>query len=173
MKTAALATLFSLIALPALAATASFKTGDGTDAGSAALAEGPTGVLLRLELTGLPEGWHGIHFHSTGDCSDAKFMNSGGHINHAAEADKAPHGLLNPDGPDFGDLPNIHVGADGTAKAEVFSALVSLTGAGERPALLDDDGAAIVIHEAADDHKSQPIGGAGARIACAVVEPAE
>jgi len=151
-------------------ATATFQTNDGREAGTARLSEGPTGVMLRIEVEGLEAGWHGVHFHATGDCSDEKFMASGGHLNHAYEADKAPHGLLNPDGPDFGDLPNLYVHEDGTGKAEMFSALVSFDGQDGRAMLFDADGAALVIHAEEDDHKSQPIGGAGARIACAVIE---
>ena len=176
MRLALFALAAAVAALPAWAApqaSASFKTHDGGAAGMAAISEGPSGVLLRIETEGLAPGWHGVHFHAVGDCSDEKFMASGGHLNHAEEAEKAPHGLLNPDGPDFGDLPNLYVHADGTGKAEVFSALVSFDGAGGRAALFDADGAAIVIHEAADDHTSQPIGGAGARVACAVIERAE
>jgi Cu-Zn family superoxide dismutase len=159
----------SLAAAPALAAEpqVAFKAGDGAARGSGALSEGPTGVMLRLELTGLTPGWHAVHFHAKGDCSDAAFNAAGGHINHATPK---PHGLLNPAGPDFGDLPNVFAGADGAARADVFSALVSLNGQGGRPALLDADGSAIVVHASADDYKTQPIGGAGARIACAVVK---
>lgn len=177
MRVAALAALFTLLAGGALAeprlAAGQFMSADGKEAGSADLSEGPTGVLLRIEVEGLAPGWHGVHFHAVGDCSDEKFMASGGHLNHAHESDKAPHGLLNPDGPDFGDLPNLYVHEDGTGKAEMFSALVSFDGADGRAALFDADGAAVVIHEAADDHVSQPIGGAGARIACAVLERAD
>ncbi len=36
--------------------------------------------------------------------------------------------------------------------------------------LLDDDGAAIVIHEGPDDYVSDPAGDAGPRIACGVIE---
>ena len=37
------------------------------------------------------------------------------------------------------------------------------------PALLDEDGSAVIIHEQPDDHLTQPIGGAGGRIACGVI----
>jgi Cu-Zn family superoxide dismutase len=80
------------------------------------------------------------------------------------------HGLLNPDGNDNGDLPNLFVAADGSATTELFSPLVSLNGAGGRPALLDADGSSIVVHASPDDYKTQPIGGAGARVACGVVK---
>jgi Cu-Zn family superoxide dismutase len=78
------------------------------------------------------------------------------------------HGLLNPAANDSGDLPNVFAGADGSATAEAYSTLVSLKGAGGRPALLDADGSSIVVHANPDDHTSQPIGGAGARAACGV-----
>jgi Cu-Zn family superoxide dismutase len=164
----------SLIALSfagaALAADAalSFKGVGGADVGAGSLVEGPSGVLVRLDLKGLKPGWHAIHFHAKGDCSDAAFASAGAHINHA-EMPK-PHGLLNAGGPDFGDLPNVFAAADGTVKAEVFSALVSLSGQGGRPALRDPDGSALVVHENPDDYTAQPIGGAGARVACAVIK---
>ena len=78
------------------------------------------------------------------------------------------HGLLNPEANDSGDLPNVFAGADGSATAEAYSTLVSLKGAGGRPALLDADGSSIVVHASPDDHTTQPIGGAGARAACGV-----
>ncbi len=43
---------------------------------------------------------------------------------------------------------------------------------GPAPALMDADGSAVVIHANPDDHKSQPIGGAGDRVACAVIRAA-
>ncbi len=36
----------------------------------------------------------------------------------------------------------------------------------------DADGIALVIHEDRDDHLTQPIGGAGARVACGVITEA-
>ena len=79
-----------------------------------------------------------------------------------------PHGLRHADGPDNGDLPNLYVAADGSAMAEFFTTLVSVAG-GDVPALLDEDGSAVIIHEHSDDHLTQPIGGAGGRIACGVI----
>jgi Cu-Zn family superoxide dismutase len=123
--------------------------------------------VLRLQLKGLTPGWHAAHFHEKGDCSAAGFTSAGGHIHGAATV---VHGLLNPAANDSGDLPNVFAGADGTATVEAFSPFVSLSGAGGRPALLDADGSAVVIHANPDDYKTQPIGGAGARVACGVVK---
>jgi Cu-Zn family superoxide dismutase len=146
-------------------------SGPGGVSGSAVLREGPQGVAVELELQGVAPGWHAVHFHEKADCSDPKFQSAGGHINHAAA--KRPHGLLNPQGPDFGDLPNVYAGADGQVHARLYSQLVSLTASGdERPSLTDADGSAIVVHAKADDYLTQPIGGAGDRIACGAITPA-
>lgn len=136
---------------------------DGQNIGTVTLKQGRTGLLLEVDATGLTPGWHGIHIHETGQC-EGNFTGAGAHINHP-EA-KVPHGLLNEAGPDDGDMPNIFAGADGVAKAEIFTNSASLTQNGAGQWLLDDNGAAIVIHANRDDHTSQPIGGAGARVAC-------
>lgn len=120
--------------------------------------QGRDGVLVQLDVRDLPPGRHGVHFHSVGDCDDVGvFKASGAHIGAA----DGRHGLLHPDGPHRGDLPNIHVGADGTAKVEFHSNLISVA------ELRDADGAALIIHQTRDDHQTQPIGGSGDRIACA------
>lgn len=159
-----------IAASPALAqsvATAVVKAGDGKDAGVVTVTEAPRGVLLKLELKGLTPGWHAVHFHEKGDCGTPDFKSAGAHVHSAATT---VHGLLNPDANDNGDLPNIFAGPDGSATAEIYSTLVSLKGAGDRPALLDADGSSIVVHANPDDHKTQPIGGAGARVACGVIK---
>ncbi len=140
--------------------------------GRAIFQQGPTGVLITIEMDGLPEsaaGWHGTHLHSIGDCSNEDFTSSGGHIN----PDGRSHGLLNPDGPDNADLPNIFVHADGTARAQAHTTMVSLDGRDGVPHLFDSDGSAIVLHDNPDDHVSPPIGGAGARHVCGVIEVAD
>jgi superoxide dismutase, Cu-Zn family len=147
-------------------ATAGLVNASGASIGTAAFTQGPTGVLIQIEARGLTPGWHGVHVHATGQCA-APFTSAGGHVNHGEP--KAPHGLLNAGGPDDGDLPNIHVGADGMVKAQLFTALVRVADQGPGQPLLDADGSSIVIHANADDQVSQPIGGAGDRVACGVV----
>lgn len=146
----------------------------GATVGSVELKESAGGVLMRLQVAGLTPGWHGVHFHQVGDCSDkaAGFKASGAHVN----LDKHEHGLMNPAGSETGDLPNIFAAKDGVATAELFRPNVALQPSEEKAAelgpfpLLDDDGFAVVVHEAADDHATQPIGGAGGRVACAAVK---
>ncbi|HWW26942.1 MAG TPA: superoxide dismutase family protein [Caulobacter sp.] len=174
MRLTALALSFGMIAAAtavpvsiAHAATAELTGADGKAIGTATLTEAPHGVLLRIEAKGLTPGWHGLHFHEKGDCGAPDFKSAGAHVHTTSTV---VHGLLNPAGNDNGDLPNLFVAADGSATTELFSPLVSLNGAGGRPALLDADGSSIVIHASPDDYKTQPIGGAGARVACGVVK---
>ena len=162
----------SLVATAAMAASApaklriDLKNSTGGSAGAVTLTEAPNGVLMRLEVKGLTPGWHGLHFHEKGDCSAAGFTSAGAHVHGKASV---VHGLLNVDGNEAGDLPNLHVDPHGAGSVELFSGYVSLSGAGARESLMDADGSALVIHANADDHSSQPIGGAGARVACAVI----
>lgn len=140
-------------------------TNDGSEIGQAQITQGSTGVLIRIEATGLTPGWHGAHLHKVGDCSSSDFTSSGGHINPTG----ASHGLLNPNGPDAADLPNLFVHEDGSLNAEVFTPTVALSEEGGLPILIDEDGSALVIHANGDDGTTQPIGGAGARVACGVI----
>ena len=139
---------------------------DGETVGSALFYQGTEGVVMRLAIEGLAPGVHGMHFHAIGTCDDneAGFKATGGHVMPFGK----PHGFMHPEGPHAGNLPNLIVGADGGAVIELYSSLVSLT-EGEA-ALLDADGSTLIIHENEDDHLTQPIGGAGSRLACGVVE---
>ncbi len=150
------------------AATAEFKNPAGESIGEASLWQGPRGVLIYVELTGLSPGKHAIHLHSVGAC-EPDFGASKGHINTWG----AKHGLLNPEGPDNGDLPNIYASATGAAQAELYTTAVFIAEATPDAApLLDEDGSALVIHAKGDDHVTQPIGGAGGRVGCGVIVPA-
>ena len=145
-------------------AEANIVNADGAIIGTTTFEQTPTGVLVYVDVRDLPPGPHGIHLHATGSCSP-DFKAAMGHINPGQVA----HGLRNPDGPDNGDLPNLYAAADGTARAEFFTPRVSVSG-GAMPALLDEDGSAVIIHDMPDDHMTQPIGGAGGRIGCGIIE---
>ncbi|MDH3671353.1 MAG: superoxide dismutase family protein [Gammaproteobacteria bacterium] len=144
-------------------ATAEIVDQNGAVIGNATLRAAPTGVLIMLEITSLTPGTHAIHLHNVGKC-EPEFAAAKGHVN----PHKRQHGLFNPEGPERGDLPNFFVAADRSARAEFYTTLVSLD-RGTAP-LLDKDGSALVIHENPDDHLTQPIGGAGARIACGIIK---
>ncbi len=170
LVTAALfvATAGIAVAQAPITKTVMLKGAGGASAGTATLTDAPRGVLLHVEASGLTPGWHAIHVHEKGDCSDAAFKMAGGHV-HMMGAMPAVHGLLMANATDQGDLPNIHADADGTATAEIFAPMVALHAGTDRANLLDADGSAIVIHAMKDDYTTQPIGGAGARVACGVI----
>ena len=133
-------------------ASAEFINIEGAIIGKATFEQTPTGVLMSVDVRGLPPGPHGIHLHATGSCAP-DFKAATGHFN----PEKVAHGLRNPGGPDNGDLPNLYAAAAGTARAEFFTTRVSVSG-GDMSALLDEDGSAVLIHESPDDHMTQPIG---------------
>jgi len=155
------------LAAPALAvdtASAVLKDASGKEVGAATFTVTPSGVLISLDLTAVPPGEHGFHVHTIGKCEPPDFKSAGPHFN----PDQTKHGFMTPEGPHAGDLPNLHVPADGKLQVEVLEPNVTLSG--EAP-LLDADGSALVIHAGADDYKTDPAGNSGNRIACGVITP--
>ena len=129
------------------AAQASFLDLKGQPIGTAKLDSTQGGVLIALE---------------SGTCDPAAhYETAGGHFNPSG----TEHGFRSATGPHAGDMPNIWVDAEGRAKAELFNPFVVLT---EGETLIR--GRALMIHAGADDHVTQPSGGAGDRLACAVIE---
>ncbi|KMY53371.1 superoxide dismutase [Bacillus sp. FJAT-27231] len=146
------------------AAVIDLKNGEGKKVGTAELKQTEEGVAIKVDASELPPGEHGFHIHETGKCDGPDFESAGGHFNPT----NASHGMNHEKGPHAGDLPNLNVGKDGTVKTEMIAKDVSLN-SGEDHSLLDQDGSALVIHEKADDGKSQPAGDAGSRIACGAI----
>ena len=134
----------------------------GREIGRATIAQEAEGVQVRIEAMGLAPGTYGAHVHRTGRCEGPSFESAGAHWNPTG----AEHGFENPSGRHRGDLPNIVVGADrrGTLAFEIRGARLR----GDA-GMLDADGAALVVHAAADDYRTDPSGNSGARIACGVV----
>jgi superoxide dismutase, Cu-Zn family len=149
---------------PPRSAHADIINGQGQKIGTATLVETSAGVRIDVNVSQLPPGAHGMHVHTVGKCEAPAFASAGGHLN----PDAKKHGKDNPDGPHAGDLPNIEVGPDGTAKTSFVDARVTL---GDGPnSLFHEGGTALVIHEKSDDYKTDPSGNSGARIACGVIQ---
>lgn len=146
------------------------KSPDGKDMGVIELSETKAGVLLSLSLTGLrPNGEHAIHIHETGQCDGkGKFKSAGGHFNPF----KSAHGMKHPEGHHAGDMPNLKPDPKGNLTNQILNFKITLNdkNTDKRATVFDEDGSAIIIHAGADDHKSQPSGAAGARIACGVIQ---
>ena len=151
-----------------LRAQSNIVNNPGAPIGKALYIQGNKGVLITINVKGLPPGKHGMHFHRKGTCKDHNvFKQAQGHIMPSG----SPHGYLNPGGPHEGNLPNLIVGPEGSTHVELYTEIVSLYGRGGKPALLDTNGSSLIIHKNTDDHLSQPIGGSGSRIACGALVP--
>lgn len=146
---------------PALA-HATLLDAKGASVGQAWISDERGHPMLKLEVSGLPAGTHGVHLHTVGTCTAPDFASAGGHLNPTGKM----HGKDNPQGMHLGDLPNLTVAANGKGS---LSAHVGSSRAGLAAALFDADGTAIVVHAGADDYRTDPSGNSGGRIACGVL----
>lgn len=142
---------------------AELKNAAGQTLATAMFTEVSGGLRIVLEVRGLPPGVKAVHVHEMGRCEPPSFTSAGGHFNPG----KREHGLLNPNGPHAGDLPNVTIEADGTGRLETLTDRITLR-AGPT-SVLDGDGRALIIHTAPDDFRTDPTGNSGARAACGVI----
>lgn len=149
------------------ATVAAMRLADGSEVGTISLAQAEHGVVMRVDVRGLPAGKHGLHIHQTGACTP-DFQAAGGHFNPA----DTEHGFHAAGGYHAGDLPNLEVADDGTARAEFFVPKVTIKGPASDAlphSLSDADGAAVIIHAATDDYRTMT--SSGGRQACGVIVP--
>lgn len=145
-------------------ARATLRGPGGAEMGFATISGSAGAMRLTVEGERLPQGAHGVHIHATGRCEGPAFETAGPHWNPA----NRQHGRDNPAGQHAGDLPNLIAGTDGRGSVSIDLPGVMLTGG--QSALFDADGAALLIHAAADDYRTDPSGNSGGRIACGVFE---
>jgi Cu-Zn family superoxide dismutase len=163
--------LAAVAVLPCLAATASAQSASaalhdasGKDVGTAQFTQTPTGVLIRLEVKGLPAGEHAMHIHAVGKC-EPPFTSAGGHFNPGGKK----HGMMAAAGHHAGDMPNLHIPQGGALTVEVVNDAITLD-KGKPNSVFQTAGTAVVIHAVKDDYKTDPTGDAGGRIACGVIK---
>jgi superoxide dismutase, Cu-Zn family len=159
-----------LLAVPAFAKPKNglvipLKTSTGEDAGTATFTQGKNKLSIKLDLKNLPVGEHAVHIHAKPLCDAPDFKTAAGHFNPEGKQ----HGTLNPMGHHAGDLPqNITIGEGHIGQATFRVDYLSLDPASPN-SILANGGTAIVVHEKADDMKTDPTGNAGNRIACGVI----
>ena len=116
---------------------------------------------MHATVTGLkPNQEHGFHIHEVGDCSAGDGMSAKGHFNPAEK----PHGHYTTTARHTGDMPNLRADAQGRAEAKFELDVMTLA-----PGQNNIIGRSVIVHAQPDDYKSQPVGNAGARLACGVI----
>ncbi|WP_265571171.1 superoxide dismutase family protein [Sphingomicrobium nitratireducens] len=146
---------------PPSMASAKLLSGIEATVGNVSWTQDSNGVTISLDVDGILPGQHAAHLHESGVCEFPDFQSAGGHWNPAGKQ----HGRDNPAGAHLGDLSNIAVDDQGRATAQFLIGGVSIED------MADADGTALVIHEGADDYRTDPSGDSGARVACAVIAP--
>ena len=139
-------------------ASANLVRANGSAAGVATLSQRSDGLWLNIAADAPGRGTYGMHVHAVGRCDGPEFTTAGPHWNPAMKQ----HGRDNPMGAHSGDLPNVTANADSKLVMET-----RLNGA-MFSQVIDADGASVVIHEKADDYKTDPSGNSGKRLICGV-----
>ncbi len=131
----------------------------GKLSGRAIVSETQDGLWLDVTASGITPGAHGLHVHAVGRCDAPDFATAGPHWNPTAHE----HGRKNPKGTHAGDAPNLIADAAGKGRLKSWLSASALS------ALLDGDGAAVVVHADPDDEMTDPSGKSGKRILCGVL----
>jgi len=146
---------------PAPVATAVLEPRSGSNtSGTARITPTASGVVMLIEVQNAAPGEHGVHVHETGDCSDPAAVSAGGHFNpksaahHGGPSTPVRHG---------GDLGNMQVDSNGRGLLVVAVSDLSMDNV---------VGRSIVVHQTADDLKTDPAGNSGARVACGAIQAA-
>ncbi|AUS77384.1 superoxide dismutase [Actinoalloteichus sp. AHMU CJ021] len=162
-----------------VAASAVLVDASGNDVGTVRLREVTGGVEVVATVSDLEPGFHGFHVHQTGRCepdsqspSDPEkvgdFLTAGGHLGSGDDQHHPGHG---------GDLTSLFATEDGVAE------LTTVTDRFTIADLVDEDGAAFIVHAGPDNFGNIPeryapdgpdsdtlsTGDAGDRVACGVV----
>jgi Cu-Zn family superoxide dismutase len=153
------------------AANTVLRTAAGDEVGQVTFTQGDNGVVVEVNASGLPAGFHGLHVHSVGQCVGPDFASAGGHFDPDMMMSAPMHA---------GDLPSLLINSDGTGK------LVTVTDRFNVADLLSGSGTSVIVHANADNFGNIPTryapapdamtlatGDAGARIACGAVQSSD
>lgn len=118
-------------------------------------------LVVKTDLKGLKPNAHlGFHIHQLGFCEGPDYKTAGDHYNPG----HMKHG--GPMGPEKhkGDMGNLLTDKAGNSNERIVLSDMKLD---------ELIGKSVLIHEKADDFKTQPSGNSGARIACGLIRPIE
>ena len=138
------------------------QAGVGADVGQVRFTDGPYGLSIEPALAGLTPGLHGAHIHQNQECGpadkDGKAVAGGGAGGHydpgAAACHEGPFG----DG-HLGDLPNLVVEGDGSARMPMLAPRLDVTAIAGR---------ALIVHAGPDRYADDGDKG-GARAYCGII----
>ena len=134
------------------------RLSDGVSLGEITLKDSAYGMLIQPHLNGVSPGAHGVHVHVNPSCAKGGKA-AGGHFDPTKTGQhRGPYS----DKGHAGDLPLLIADAQGKVSTPVLA---------PRLRVADIIGRSIIVHAGGDNYgdKAQPLGGGGARLACAVV----
>ncbi|MBV9324271.1 MAG: superoxide dismutase family protein [Chloroflexi bacterium] len=145
-------------------ASADVRTATGDQLATATFAQAADEVRISIAFHDRAAlvGTHAIHIDAAARCNPPNFDAAGAIFNPTGKQ----HGLLNPNGPMAGDLPNLVISPAGVAVYNLSAALVTVGPGTGTNSLLGGQGTSLVVFAQPDDDMSQPEGNAGPRIAC-------
>jgi len=155
----ALAAVSALAGEPTKAVAVLHPTKGSTVEGIVTFTKSGDETKIVADIIGLAPGKHGFHIHEFGDCSSPDGKAAGGHFNPTNN----PHAGHDVAQRHEGDMGNIEADSSGKAHLELTDSMMTMSG--EKSII----GHGVIVHEKADDLKSQPTGDAGGRVACGVI----
>jgi Cu-Zn family superoxide dismutase len=141
--------------------------GMGKKIGTVKAEDSDKGLVLKVNIKGVPEGQHGFHVHANPSCEPAAgpdgkpgaALAAGGHY----DPDNTGKHLGPEGGGHKGDLPFLTADKKGNIKQTVTA---------PRLTVKEIKGRSVMIHAGGDNYSDdpKPLGGGGARIACGIVK---
>ncbi len=138
------------------------KSGTNTQ-GTVKFTQKGKNVEMHINAYKLTPGTHAIHIHEKGDCSATDASSAGGHWNPGGH----DHGKWGNEHFHMGDIGNLQANKEGYAHM-VFNTDKWCIGCKDESKNIV--GKTIIIHEKADDFKTQPTGNAGGRVGCVEIK---